>query len=60
MLLLTLISHINICIDRNNKYTRVRIVIINENIVTNYKLTESCSIFTTEVIAILKTVEHMY
>jgi len=38
----------------------VEIAIINENLVTRYKLLKSCFIYTAEAIAILKTVEHIY
>ena len=53
--------------DDNRYYTDasktekgVGIAIINEILITRYKLPVNCSIYTAEVIAILKTIEHIY
>jgi len=46
--------------DASRTENGVGIAIISENYTTRFKLPESCSIYTAEAIAILKTVEHIY
>lgn len=62
-------NHLNEILQKHNGnifYTdasitaeRVSIAIINEKPTTTFKLPESCSIYTVEVIAILQSVEHI-